>query len=89
MYLSDETCSPYLIFSLFFSSDILAIIVNNTNEYATAKSTAREKLWQSLSISELRIFIAILIYMGIFKLSAIKDYWRNKHHYPKYNITNL
>ncbi|PKY61043.1 hypothetical protein RhiirA4_280836, partial [Rhizophagus irregularis] len=45
--------------------------------------------WQNLTISELKIFIAILIYMGIFKLPAIRDYWQTKHHYPKHNITKF
>ncbi|PKY46392.1 hypothetical protein RhiirA4_320236, partial [Rhizophagus irregularis] len=65
----------YLIFSLFFTSDILNIIISNTNKYAISKLSEEKRLWQNLTLLELRIFIAILIYMGIFKLSSIKDYW--------------
>src|SRR6266542_2517816 len=89
MYLSDESCTPYLIFSLFFTTDILNIIVNNTNEYATFKLSEGGRPWQNLTLSELRIFIAMLIYMGIFKLPSIKDYWKSKYHYPKHNITKF
>jgi hypothetical protein len=89
MYLSDESCTPYLIFSLFFSSDIFDIIVNNTNEYAASKLSEGGRPWQNLTLSELRIFIAMLIYMGIFKLPSTRDYWKNKYHYPKHNITKF
>lgn len=75
IYLSNESYTSYLIFFLFFTSDILNIIISNTNKYTISKLSEGKRLWQNLILLELRIFIAMLIYMGIFKLSSIKDYW--------------
>jgi hypothetical protein len=80
-------CDPYSIFSLFFSLEILNIIVENTNEYAKSKFAEKKRSWDDLTLSELKIFLAIIIYMGLFKMPSMKDYWNNKQQFPIHNIT--
>ena len=67
--------SPYSIFCLFFSLEQIKIIVKNTNTYAYIKDAGEGRKWKDLTIEEFRIWLAILIYAGIFKLPSIKDYW--------------
>ncbi|CAG8723283.1 6123_t:CDS:2, partial [Racocetra persica] len=41
--------SPYLIFSLFFSSEQISTIVQNTNEYAYIKGAEEGHRWEKLT----------------------------------------
>jgi hypothetical protein len=63
--------SPYSIFSLFFSLEQIEIIVKNTNKYAYMKGAGEGRKWKELTIEEFRIWLAILIYAGVFKLPSI------------------
>ncbi|CAG8846478.1 30879_t:CDS:1, partial [Racocetra persica] len=47
--------SPYLIFSLFFSSEQISTIVQNTNEYAYIKGAGEGRRWEKLTVGELKI----------------------------------
>jgi hypothetical protein len=82
-----DVCTPINIFSLFFTHIILNLIVENTNEYAKFKNTGEGRPWTELILSELKIFLAILIYMGLFKMPSIEDYWNNLPQYPQHPIT--
>jgi hypothetical protein len=83
------TPSPYSIFRLFFSENQLQIIVKNTNLYAYRKNVEElnNKKCKELTINELKIWLALVIYMGIFKLPATKDYWTINNYYPSHEIT--
>jgi len=81
--------SPYLIFSLFFSLEQINTIVKNTNNYANLKGAGEGRKWISLTIKEFKIWLAILIYSGIFKLPSIKDYWNRDNKYPEHKITTF
>ncbi|CAG8847525.1 13122_t:CDS:1, partial [Racocetra persica] len=65
----------------------LNTIVENTNYYAVAKSAGKGREWVSLTVEELLIWLALLIYMGIFKLPSKEDYWKADWKYPQHNIT--
>ena len=45
--------------------------------------------WTKLTVNELKIWLALVIYMGIFKLPSIEDYWKLDDIYPTHEITNL
>jgi len=57
-------------------------IVKNTNIYAYAysvkigksNSAGEGRNWIELSIQKLKIWLALVIYMDIFKFSAVEDY---------------
>jgi hypothetical protein len=81
--------SPYLIFLLFFSSDQIKTIVQNTNVYAYSKKAGEGRKWEELTTGEFKIWIAILIYAGIFKLPSIEDYWNKDNKFPEHKITTF
>lgn len=76
--------NPVDYFDLFLTRDILEIIVDQTNLYATqtllADSNvaphARTHAWYPVTVDEMVKFLALLGWMGLVKLPAIKDYWR-------------
>ena len=91
-----ENPTPFLIFSLFFPQSQLETIVLNTNIYAAvcgAKQGTNQKgegrNWTSLTVEELKIWLALVIYMGIFKFPAVQDYWVKDSNYPSHEITKL
>ncbi|GES95040.1 piggyBac transposable element-derived protein 4-like [Rhizophagus clarus] len=81
--------SPYLIFSLFFSLAQIEIIVKNTNKYAYVKDAGEGRQWKELTIKEFRIWLAILIYAGVFKLPSIRDYWNRDNKFPEHKISTF
>ncbi|CAH1763517.1 9252_t:CDS:2 [Entrophospora sp. SA101] len=88
--LHDIEPSPYSIFRLFFSEKQLQTIVKNTNLYAYKKNTeSDQKDWNDLTLNELKIWLALVIYMGIFKLPAIKDYWVIDSYYPSHEVIKM
>ena len=63
----------YGIFSLFFSTKVLAIIVKNTYTYAARRHL--KTAWQDTSVAELRAFLGILIYRSLYPHPRHKDFW--------------
>ena len=68
------------IFKLFFSRDILQIIVENTNKNNYQKGRpkqehARGGKWKDTSIEELYAYLAIRIYIGQHPENRLVDYW--------------
>jgi hypothetical protein len=54
--------SPYSLFALFFSDDLIALLSSNTNKYAKAKNAGQSgREWHETTISDIKIFLAILI----------------------------
>ncbi|CAB4425429.1 unnamed protein product [Rhizophagus irregularis] len=45
--------------------------------------------WKELTIKEFRIWLAILIYAGVFKLPSIRDYWNRDNKFPEHKITTF
>ena len=78
---SDVPCEPYSIFSLFFTEDILELLVENTNKYAANHSSHGQndkpfaRTWYDTTVPELRAFIATYIYMGVHNEPRIEQYW--------------
>ncbi|KAG0324794.1 hypothetical protein BG000_002042 [Podila horticola] len=71
---------------------ILPELAENTNAYAVSKEAGESqgsRLWERTSKDELRIFIGIIIYMGVFQSPAVSDYWSTSHEFPQLNITNF
>jgi hypothetical protein len=79
---------PYVLFSLFFTIDILNVIVRNTNIYASGKGAGIGRPWTDLNLPEIKIWLGIVIYAGIFKSPSIQDYWKKSDKYPQHEITN-
>ena len=71
--------TPYRVFSLFFTDEILHKLAEYTNEYAAKHASKEDKpfarKWYPTSLQELRAYIATYIYMGIHSQSKVSDYW--------------
>ncbi|RPB07015.1 hypothetical protein P167DRAFT_579723 [Morchella conica CCBAS932] len=75
--------SPLELFQLFFSVEILEEIVKNTNEYAEIKrGDTPGRPWFDLTVPELKMFIGVKIYMGVYRFLAIDDYWKEECKHP-------
>ena len=71
----DILLTPYTIFSLIWTSTVWNMFCINTNLYAAAQSSPQDN-WKPTEVPELKIFIAITIYIGIYRFPIIHDYWR-------------
>jgi len=78
---SIDADDPYALFTLFWPEKLWTTITTNTNLYAVQKrmsSTAeRQSPWHETCPSELKIFVGILIYMGLYRCYTEHQYWRN------------
>jgi Transposase IS4 len=69
--------SPLSEFEHYFSRYILLAIVANTNIYAADKGAVGGRRWKPLSGVELKQFLGIVIYMGLFPLPEVSQYWQS------------
>ena len=74
---------PYSLFKLFITDKHFDIIALNTNAYAESKQAGIEgkRTWRPTYASEIQVFIATFIYMGVIRLPANADYWSTKYGY--------
>lgn len=85
---SEINITPYALFSLFFTVDILNTIIYNTNLYADEKGAGAGRSWNTFELSDFKIWLGIVIYSGVFKLPSIRDYWKSSDKYPSHKITD-
>ncbi|CAG8793476.1 6209_t:CDS:2, partial [Cetraspora pellucida] len=52
-------------------------------------SAGEGRKWVELTVGEFKIWLAILIYAGIFKFPSIRDYWVTNNKFPEHKITNF
>ena len=79
----DYIHSPIHYFELFWGPEIWISLVRNTNAYAQYKEArgkgnkggSKLRWWKAITLYEMRIFIAILIYIGIIGASNAKSFW--------------
>ncbi|KAL1005037.1 hypothetical protein UPYG_G00053720, partial [Umbra pygmaea] len=74
--------SPLQLFQLFFSTSVLRTIIANTNRNAAKRLQSGLKFtWVPLTMKELYIFLAIVLYSGLVSVHDRGTYWRNDHPY--------
>ena len=82
--LPDSVKDPIHYFELFWTPIVWNTLVQNTNAYAEYKEArcrqnrdckTKSRWWKAVDLYEMRIFIALLIYIGIDRNSNIKSYW--------------
>ncbi|KAJ8249473.1 hypothetical protein GJAV_G00235830 [Gymnothorax javanicus] len=66
------------LFQLFITNSILRTVVENTNRFGAMLHGTK---WQIISMEDIYSYLAILIYMGLFQVPAITDYWRQSKLY--------
>jgi hypothetical protein len=79
-----ESCSPddpITLFTQYYNEDMIDTIVSATNSYQPAlepyelKPQSRFKDWYNTCRSEIYLYLAVCIYMTVYPLNRIEDYW--------------
>jgi Transposase IS4 len=69
-------------FKLFFSDSVVEILSKETNSYAEFQlqnpplSLHKTCHWVPTTIAEIRVYLGIQIYFGLYPLAVRRDYWR-------------
>jgi Transposase IS4 len=76
----DSVQSPIHYFELFWTPEVWASLVANTNKYAQYRIAQQKafkncRYWTPVNLYEMRIFIALLLYISYIGISSIKAYW--------------
>ena len=71
------SASPLEVLELFFSSDLLEEIVDQSNIYAKQVMGDEDfKKWRRITVQELKAFLGFHILMAVNHLPSLDDYWR-------------
>lgn len=79
-----DSVTPYHIFRLFFSNQVLRSIINNTNKYGQSKNG---NFWTDVDIYDILIWLGIIIYGGLYKMPTIRDIWNTNETMPIHSIS--
>ena len=73
--------SPREVFEMFFSDDLMKLMVTESNRYAE-EVMGNEKFatWTKITVDEMKAFLGFSILMGINQLPAVKDYWKKSEY---------
>src|SRR5437764_12862440 len=68
---------PYTLFTLFLTEKHFETIATNTNTYAALSGAGQpgKRAWRETTAAEIKVFIGILIYMGVHQSPQVEDYW--------------
>lgn len=81
----DEKC-PINFFKLFVNDDSIENLVTQTNMYANNRTEAgnrdgtfrphsRQKKWQPVALDKMKVFLSLVIAMGLVVKSDLEKYW--------------
>ncbi|KAM6950392.1 piggyBac transposable element-derived protein 4-like [Lycodopsis pacificus] len=74
--------SPISLFQLFFSTNVVQNIIDNTNANAAKRRKAGKKFtWQVLTMKDFYTFLAVILFTGFVTVHHRSDYWRKKWPY--------
>jgi hypothetical protein len=81
-----QECEPVDYYLAFVDLDIIDLVVNQTNIYATRfvmdnrniSNNARVQNWEPTTAKEIIHLIGLLGYMGIVRMNSLRDYWSRK-----------
>ncbi|KAG4427093.1 hypothetical protein IFR05_017424, partial [Cadophora sp. M221] len=91
-YSSDD---PITLFTQYYTPDIVDKIVLATNSYQRPlpddelKPWSRAAAWEPTTRKEIYLYLAFCIYMTIYPLNKIDDYWSKKKLSPFHPITKI
>lgn len=82
--------TPSSFFQLFFTEVEFDVLVQNTNSYAGLKGAGDNgrRRWRPTSAAELKVFIGIIIYMGVHKAMHGPLYWNHNREFPSHDISH-
>ena len=67
---------PINIFNIFFSDDLVQLMVSETNRYAKEVLGNKYDSWQQTTVNEVRAYLGFHILKGINILPSDDDYWK-------------
>jgi hypothetical protein len=81
-----ENLSPFQVFEIFVNNDIPRHVNTEPNRYAAQQIAAQQRKgplskhsvysrWRSVTISEIKRFLAIAMHMGFVSKPRLRDYW--------------
>lgn len=80
--------SPLHFFFMFLDDEVFELMTTETNRYAAQKLAdpklevnARLRKWKDTNPEELKIFIGILLWMGLVRMPNLHSYWSTKNIY--------
>ncbi|KAK7166547.1 hypothetical protein R3I93_006338 [Phoxinus phoxinus] len=79
--LKNRCSSPLQFFHLLFPKTTLQTIVGHTNDYGAKRQQRKGKVWENIYLSDLKSYIALVIYMSMFKCSSLTGYWSVSQHF--------
>ncbi len=95
----DQVQDPIHYFELLWTQEVWSSLVANTNSYAEYRIGLRKKSnpdkkgrwWTPVNLYEMRIFIALLLYISYNSISNINTYWSTKItvHKPMEFMSNI
>ncbi|CAG8443034.1 11896_t:CDS:2 [Dentiscutata heterogama] len=83
---ANNIISPLSLFQLFFTDEQLHLIVKNSNIYELVKSRESGQVWTPLTLSELKVWLGLIIYMGVHHINAIEDLWNQDNKIANHEI---
>jgi hypothetical protein len=83
---------PITLYTLYYTPEIINQIVLYTNNVPRqpqdrTRPNARASTWYPTSCPEVYIFLGIRIYMTLFAMDDVADYWSTHSLFPKHPIT--
>ncbi|XP_026123350.1 piggyBac transposable element-derived protein 4 isoform X3 [Carassius auratus] len=79
--LSNRCTSPLQYFQLLFPKKMWQTIVDHTNDYGAKCQGRKGKVWEYICQKDFKSYIALVIYMGMFRCSSLTDYWSESEHF--------
>ena len=70
-----STATPLDYFMLLFDEDCFQLVVDQTNLYASQNPPGGRYKWYNTTVDEMKLFIGMIIAMGLHKLPHLEDYW--------------
>jgi len=75
------------VFELFWDEEVVRVLVERTNMYAEDKGAGKKRAspgvafgrpWKKVTPGEMRVFLALVIYMGAKRECGSKSFWRER-----------
>lgn len=86
----------FLIFEQFFTKKVFDTMVSNTNKYAANKNAGvpqagqqSRRPWKETSAPEMMIWLGLIIYMSVVRLTRVDEYWTKNGEWLKHCITKF
>lgn len=77
--------TPFEVFKHFWDYQVFELLVKNTNEYAAKmrgpelpKGIFQVRNWKPVTLSEMKRFVAQLIFMGVHGCKSLVEFWRKE-----------